>query len=271
MTREGEVDLSDMNPRGRFSGRAGDYVRYRPDYPEAALDAILEGLGDPALLTAADVGAGTGISARQLASRGVRVLAVEPNLEMRAAAGAHALIECWDGAAEATGLAPSSVRLVLCAQAFHWFRAREALAEFHRILEPGGRLALMWNSRDRSDPLTRGYVEAIHAVNGEHPAELRPFDPGSIAAGGLFTPPQELRFPHRQTLDLEGLVGRAASASYVPREGPGFERLRALLEEVWKRERDARGMVAMRYGTEVYLADRRSPGTPPLAAPGQAR
>ena len=30
---------------GRFSDRAADYVRYRPSYPTAAIDLILEGLG----------------------------------------------------------------------------------------------------------------------------------------------------------------------------------------------------------------------------------
>ena len=257
MHRDEPVDLSAMDPTGRFSDRAEDYRRFRPDYPAAALDAILAGAGDPARLVAADVGAGTGISAHQLAARGVRVIALEPNAAMRAAALPHDRIEWRDGAAEATGLAVGSVGLVLCAQAFHWFRAREAVAEFHRVLAPGGRLALMWNSRDRQDPLTRGYVEAIHAVGGEHPAELRPFDRDVIAADGLFTPVRELRFPHHQILDREGLIGRATSASYVPRDGDRLARLRALLTTLWERERDARGLVTMRYVTEVFLAERR--------------
>jgi len=256
--RSGErTDFGDLNPTGRFSDRAEDYRRYRPDYPAAALDAILEGLGDPAKLLAADIGAGTGISSRQLAARGVRVFAVEPNAGMRRAASRHERIEWCGGTAEATGLASGSVRLVLCAQSFHWFRAPQALAELHRILGPGGRLALMWNSRDRTDPLTRGYAEAIHAVNGEHPVERMPFEPATVAAGGLFTAPRQTRHPHTQTLDREGLIGRATSASYVPREGEPFVRLVALLAALWECQHDAHGMVAMRYVTKVFLAERR--------------
>ena len=252
-----QTGFGDLNPTGRFSDRAEDYRRYRPDYPTAALNAILEGLGDPAELEAADVGAGTGIASRQLAAHGVRVLAVEPNAEMRAAAIPHPGIEWRAGTAEATGLDSGIVGLVLCAQAFHWFRAQQALAEFSRILRPGGRLALMWNSRDRADPLTRAYVQAIHAVNGEHPVEQMAFEPASIAAGGLFGAPRETLYPHAQTLDREGLMGRATSASYVPRAGEPLARLQALLGVLWERQHDSKGMVVMRYVTKVYLAERR--------------
>jgi len=115
----------------------------------------------------------------------------------------------------------------------------------------------MRNTRDRADPLTRGYVEAIHAVNGEHPAEMRPFDPGGIEAGGRFEPARLVRVPNAQRLDRDGLIGRAASASYVPREGAAFEQLVRLLSDVWARHRDAAGLVTMRYETRLWLATRR--------------
>jgi len=250
------IELHRMNPTLRFTDRARDYVRYRPDYPARAIDAVLGGLGGPASLVAADVGAGTGISARLLADRGVRVFAVEPNAAMRDEAAPHPRVTWIDAAAEATGLGPESLDLLLCAQAFHWFRQREALVEFHRVLRPRGRLALVWNSRDRSDPLTLGYIEAIHAVNGEDPAEQRPFDPEWVSAEGLFTPPGLETFAHAQDLDLAGFIGRAASASYVPKEGRPFERLMELLAALFERHRDPRGRITLRYVTKVYLAER---------------
>lgn len=262
------LDLRSLNPTGRFSDRASDYRRFRPDYPAAALEAILAGLGDPSRLEAADLGAGTGISARMLAARGVRVIAIEPNAEMRDAAEPHARVTWLDGTGEATGLGNESVDLVLSAQAFHWFRKREAIAECRRILRPSGRLALMWNERDPADPLTRGFIEAIRAVNGEHAVERMPFDPEVVHADGLFTPARLERFPHGQALVLEGLVGRATSASYVPREGPGLEKLEALLAELYARHRDALGLVTLRYSTKLYLAE---PAPPSDASPTARR
>lgn len=251
-----EPHLHEMDPTGRFSDRAGDYVRFRPDYPAPAWDAILASLGDPARLRAADVGAGTGISARALAERGVRVVAIEPNAAMRQAAAPHPRVAWLQGTAEATGLQRASVDLVLVAQAFHWFRQADALHEFHRVLRPRGRLALLWNSRDREDLLTRGFIEAIHAVNGEHPAERREIDPGVVAAGGEFAPVRFQSFAHAQRLDREGLIGRATSASYVPRDGSGFESLRDTLERLVDEHRDASGFVTMRYVTKLYLTER---------------
>jgi SAM-dependent methyltransferase len=205
----------------------------------------------------ADVGAGTGISSRLLADRGVKVLAIEPNPAMREAAAAHPRVEWREGTGEATGLPAASVDLVLVAQAFHWFRQREAIRELHRVLRPGGRLTLMWNHRDHRDPLSAGYIEAIHAVNGEHPAERRHVDEGVIEGEGLFTPPTLRTFPFEQVLDRQGLIGRAVSASYVPKEGPAFERLRRLLIDLYERHRDEWGFVRLRYVTKLYRATRR--------------
>jgi SAM-dependent methyltransferase len=252
----GDVRLSDMDPTGRFTDRAADYVRYRPSYPAAAFDAMLEGLGERSRIRAADVGAGTGISSRLLADRVAHVTAIEPNAAMREAAAPHPRVEWREGAGEATGLADASVDLVLAAQAFHWFRHDEAIVEFHRVLRPGGRLALLWNGRDRGDPLTAGYIEAIHAVNGEHPAERRELDSGVIEGSGRFTAPVVLTFPFEQALDRAGLIGRATSASYVPREGAAFAELRRLLIALYERHRDEWGIVRLRYVTRVHLAER---------------
>lgn len=243
-----------MNPVGRFRDRADDYVRFRPTYPAAAIDALLDGLGSPAALTAADVGAGTGIASRLLAERGVRVIAVEPGEAMRTAAEPHPGVRWVAARAEATGLADASAQLVLCAQSFHWFRSADALAEFARILVPGGRAALMWNRRSAADPLTRGYSEAIVAVSGHAEIDRAAFDPTVIARTGLFTPPVRWAAPSRQRVDLDGLLGRAHSTSYVPKAGPALEQLDAWLGRLHARHADPAGFVELVYDTEIWMA-----------------
>ena len=236
----------------RFNDRAADYVRFRPSYPAAAIDAILDGLAPPERLVAADVGAGTGISARLLGERGVRVIAVEPGEAMRGAAALHPRVEWVSGSAQATGLAAASVDLVLCAQSFHWFHNAEAIAEFARILVPGGRLAIMWNRRSTTDPLTAGFRQAILDSGGEIAAERMPFEPEIVSHGGLFTPCVRQAWPNAQRLDRDGLIGRAHSASSVPKTGEAGERLLDLLRTLHARYADGDGFVTLVYETEVF-------------------
>jgi SAM-dependent methyltransferase len=243
---------SDMDPTGRFSDRVDDYVRYRPDYPAAAVDCALDG-APPGVVV--DVGAGTGIWTRQLAAHGRTIVALEPNAEMRAVAPALPGVTWEGGTAEATGLDDASAALVTVAQAFHWFRAGEALAEFARVLVPGGRVALVWNRRSRSDPFTLGYREAILAVGAETAAEKMPFDPG-VFAGAPFTEPARSVFPHAQELDRAGLHGRARSASYVQKTGPRAEDLGARLDALFDAFA-ADGRVRIVYDCEVWRATRR--------------
>lgn len=244
-----------LNPTGRFSDRVEDYVRYRPSYPAVAVDHVLTGLGEPAHLRAADVGAGTGIWTALLAARGVRVQAVEPNAAMRGAAPVLPGVEWLPGTAEATGLPESSVRLVTVAQAFHWFEPEKALREFRRVLAADGRLALIWNRRDKNDAFSKGYRDAILEVEGESSVERMDFDPALLTAEDEFTVPVAVRFLHVQELDRAGLHGRARSASYVPKRGARAHRLIDMLDTLFDRYHDARGLVTLRYACEVWTAD----------------
>ncbi len=253
--------LHEMDPTGRFSDRVADYVRYRPTYPRPAADAIVDGLGPPGSLTVADVGAGTGISARVLASTGASVIGLEPNADMRTAAehdagNAGLRLEWRGGTAEATGLADNSVDIVACAQAFHWFRAAEALAEFDRVLRSGGRVALMWNDRDPQDALSAGYSQLIDEASDRHAAANDHTRPGALFASRVFQNARELSFRHAQQLDLPGLIGRATSASYIPKSGPKLEGLKRSLSDLFQQhQRD--GSVELRYLTRVFLAEKR--------------
>lgn len=246
--------LHTLNPTTRFTERAGEYDRFRPGYPEAALDLVLRGL-DTARIVVADVGAGTGIFSRALAGRGCRVIAIEPNDAMRAAAPPFAGIEWRAATGEQTGLASASVDLVTCAQAFHWLKPEQAIREFCSILKPGGRVALLWNIGDERDPVAKGYYDAIRRAS-----DFFTTSHDRVTANPLHHAPllgqEEHTLPNAQRLDAEGLIGRAMSASYIPRgaDSPQRRRLIEDLEALHARHADAEGKVTLVYQTHVYLA-----------------
>jgi SAM-dependent methyltransferase len=255
-------DLSQQDPTGRFTGLADLYASCRPDYPSAALDLIVArgGLDDSTLL--ADIGCGTGISARLFAERGVPVIGIEPNDEMRVRAAAEPvppgcpLPVYRPGRAEATGLADGAVAVVLAAQAFHWFDAPLALREFHRILRPGGWVALLGNERDESDPFTAAYGAVVRTSPDAAAVEGPRARAGlALLESPLFGEGQRIAFGHEQILDEEGLLGRSFSASHAPREPERRVAFAADLRAVFARfQRDV--CVRLRYETTVYLARR---------------
>jgi SAM-dependent methyltransferase len=243
--------LHQLNPTDRFSSRVTDYAQYRPSYPAAVIDAILS---DGDAQTVADIGAGTGIAAQLLADRGLAVWAVEPNADMRAAIAPHPRITAWDGTAEATALADRTMDLVTAFQAFHWFQHDLALPELRRILKPDGRLAVVWNNRDRTDPFTKQYGQVLQSVTRKPVGIDRMGDATPLLEDSVyFTDVQHVAIPHRQTLDLAGLIGLAQSRSYTPQSGVAYEQLIDRLTHLFN-EFCREGQVAIVYTANVYLA-----------------
>ena len=252
-------DLSDLSPHSRFSDRADDYAKYRPTYPQAAIDWILEGLGPPSRLRIADIGAGTGISSWLLAERGVQIVALEPNAEMLAHAKRHTRIRYAAGTAEATGLAAGTIDIVTAFQAFHWFAPEPTMREFCRILKRRGRLAAIWNARNREDPFTLAYSDLIETFGDEVTSIERGRGSGSVTqtlTEGGFTRVLVRDFPHFHRMDHDNFIGYARSASYLPREGTEYGRLFGGLEEIYGRFADPEGYVVFPYLTKVFRADR---------------
>lgn len=254
-------DKTKYRPTERFTGLAEVYAAARPSYPEAAIDFIMKrcNLNEGSVI--ADVGCGTGISSRLFGQRGVGVLGIEPNFEMRENARADrspgsATVAYMEGTGEATGLGDGEVDAVVSAQAFHWFDPEKALKEFHRILIKDGWLVLMWNERDENDPFTAAYGEVIRSVPETASVEM----PRGNAGDPLFHTPlfdqvERTTYPNQQLVDEHGLIQRACSASYAPKEGELLVKFKKDLKAVFaKFEQD--DQVAIKYETSVYTGHR---------------
>lgn len=249
-----------LNSKQRFSTRVEDYVKYRPDYPRSVVSQLSGLIGLTPAWVLADVGCGTGISCRMFLEHGNTVFGVEPNPDMRQAAGQEFAAETKfhpvDGSAEATTLPDQSIDLVIAAQAFHWFDRAAFARECRRILRRGvgGYVAVLWNQRlTESDPFAIEYDALLHR-HGTDYKEVAHRTPMSVEAfEQLFGVPfQRISLPNHQEFDLAGLLGRVRSSSYTPLPGqPGHAELFAGLSDLFNRHAD-HGRVRFNYETELF-------------------
>jgi SAM-dependent methyltransferase len=224
-----------------FGSVAQDYDRYRPSPPPPALDWLIPS-GAGAIL---DLAAGTGLVTRELIDRAARVVAVEPDERMRAVlADRVPRAEALAGRGEDIPLPGASVDAVVISAAWHWLDPALAVPEIARVLRPGGRLGVIWVSRDDRVP----WVAEFNAFARESREADRPEgQPGAglgdrrrrrqieFPPGTPLSPPEELlvEFSVPMTRDqLAGLLGTYSGViTLEPDQRTAFsERVRSFLD-----------------------------------------
>jgi SAM-dependent methyltransferase len=149
-----------------FGADTGRYDRARPGYPASLVSHIIAASPGRDVL---DAGCGTGIWSRQLAAAGCRVLGVDPDPRMAAAAreagtGTEvAKFEDWDPAGR-------TFDAVTAAQAWHWVDPVAGAARAAAALRPGGLLAVFWNVFEPPAPLRQAFAAVYRQVLPGSPA-----------------------------------------------------------------------------------------------------
>ena len=251
---------SPRDPTQRFTGRAEHYVRGRPHYPQALLEFCKRELGLKPGDKVADIGSGTGILSELFLSGGCKVYAVEPNADMREAAENELAkfpnFHSVNGAAEATSLADRSMQFVVAGQAFHWFKRDAARREFSRILAPGGWAAIVWNQR-RIEPgsFDADYEQLVKQFRTDSAMNHRAMmEKDSQVMREFFQPGhvQSQQFDNAHSMDLDGVIARAFSASNIPLPGqPGCDELMKQLREIFQKH-EKNGRVAQESDTRIF-------------------
>lgn len=208
-----------------------------------------------------DLGAGTGKLTRLLPAAGARqVWAVEPDPQMLAVlAAATADATALQGSAEQIPLPDATLDVVVVGQALHWFDLDIALPEIARVLQPGGRLACMWNSSDPRDPFTAQWVRALDAAVRPHGGATGQTAPPDSVPEAPFTGNAHFADPALQLIDWnhrmtgDELHGLADTYSYVLTAEPSSrEALHRQLDELI----DMRSDVAIAERCQVWTAVR---------------
>jgi SAM-dependent methyltransferase len=261
--RPGRYPIHEAAAAG-FERGAADYEKGRPGYPAEAIRRLASACDIDELSVIVDLGAGTGKFTRELFGLSPNVIAVEPVAAMRAVfEERYPGEQIVEGTAEDIPLLAQSADVVTVAQAFHWFDHEPALDEISRVVQSGGWLALIWNTRDVRVPWLAELNELMNRLAGQAP-RFRGTDRSwraAIDAHPAFDEVQEASFDNPVPgVDLDTMRARVASTSYVSAR-PDDERS-AVLDEVERIVRDGPmrdegETFSDRYITELYWCRRR--------------
>jgi ubiquinone/menaquinone biosynthesis C-methylase UbiE len=187
-----------------FEGAADSYERARPSYPADAVEWLLQHSPRRVL----DLGAGTGKLTRLIVDRAAQVIAVDPAPSMLAELSrVLPSVDARVGVAEDLPLDDTSVDAVLCAQAWHWVDAARAVPELDRVLDPGGTVGMLWNSRDESEAWVAALTDLFPRAHGG-------WTLAQIARlGAPFGEPEERVVEWSEQIDSDGLCALVSTWS----------------------------------------------------------
>ena len=179
-----------MKTEWDYSDRARTYDK-RADYSESLIKNLLAQIELSKDKPVADVGAGTGKLTKVLLNNGLRVIAIEPNLNMRkyGIKNTERKKVSWiEGTGEQTGLDTSSVSATFFGSSFNVVDQAKTLEEVARIIIPKGWFVCMWNHRDLSDSTQVKIEEVIKTFIPNYNYGLRRKDPTEVIKNsGLFS------------------------------------------------------------------------------------
>lgn len=196
-----------MKTEWNYTALADAYLK-RPDYSEAAIDAMLSIAGAQKGDKFCDVGAGVAHLTHMLAARDLNTAAVEPNDAMRSngikRTANFTNVRWYEGTGENTGQPEQAFDMVTFGSSFNVCDRQQALKETARILKPRGWFACMWNHRRLNDPI-QAQIEAVirQLVPSYGYGARREDQTAVIDSSGLFGPVVHIdsRVMHEQTID----------------------------------------------------------------------
>jgi SAM-dependent methyltransferase len=237
---------------------ADDYDRVRPGPPDEALDWLVP----PNCAIAVDIAAGTGLFTRALERRVGQVIAVEPDDRMRAVLAARSPgVRAVAGRGEAIPVPDASADGVFVSSAWHWLDPDRAVPEIARVLRDGGRLGVIWTSRDRRVDWVAelGRLRGPHAAPpaGDGGSRQRRRREVTLPADAALANIASATFEFVRTMTVDDAVDWLATYSGVI-TAPAEERAAGLARarEVLLRRADGNGMVEFPMRSTCWRADR---------------
>jgi SAM-dependent methyltransferase len=213
---------------------------------------------------AVELAAGTGLFTRAIEGRVPLVVAIEPDERMREILAVRSPgIRVRDGRAEVIPLPDACADAVLVSTAWHWFDPGRAVPEIARVLVDGGRLGVLWTSRDREED----WVAELDVLRDSRDGEPRTIEQVkehiqsnhtvTLPEGAPFEAVQTVSFGFTRTLTVDDTLDWLATSSrFITAEASYREPRLALLRESLTAQSGGTGQLEMPLRSWCWRADR---------------
>jgi SAM-dependent methyltransferase len=204
---------------GRFATVVPYYERFRQPYPPAFYDGLGALLGLDGTQALVDLGCGPAILALGFAPRVRRVVGVDPEPEMAAAARAAAAragvsLEVIQSRAEDLPAEMGPFDVATIGRALHWMDPGPTCAALDRLLGPSGRIAICGSATaEDANPWLRAYEAVRDGFKlAKDDVDYRR-DTAAFVAGSPFAIERSFAVRTEQAITADILAGRLLSMS----------------------------------------------------------
>jgi SAM-dependent methyltransferase len=204
----------------RYQSAAAHYDRGRVPYASSLIRRVAEVTGLGSEHSVLDLGCGPGPLARGFAPLVREVIAIDPSPEMlaeaRALAGPAANIRFLAGSSYDLEPALGSFRVVVMGRSFHWMDRVNTLKRLDRMIEPGGAVALFYDTAPAIP--ANAWRKVWNDIRGRYEPDTGPHDHDpnwirneAILLASPFARLERFGVIERRAVDVEMLVDRALS------------------------------------------------------------
>jgi SAM-dependent methyltransferase len=206
-----------------FGAVAAAYEQFRPGYPDAVVDVVLDYAARP-VRSALEIGAGTGKATRAFARREIAVTATDPDPAMLVELRQHVPTSVATVAAAFEQLPlDSTYDLVFAAASLHWTPAVDRWSRVAALLVAGGVFANLGGPFELADPQLAAAVadarsdllpdDVIRAPEPDASGSAPRWPGNELTHSPLFTDVRQVEIPRHLKLSPDEYIGHLGTIS----------------------------------------------------------
>ena len=250
-----------------FNQMADYYDIFRPDYPKIIADTIVDKANLTNQSKILEIGSGSGKATAMFVDFGIRVVCIEPGMDLIAKAkgkfsGKH--VEFIASRFEEVSITPGDFDAIVSAQAFHWIEQPTGYLKCAELLKSNGCLAIFWNIDIYNDTefdnelqnLLNRYDGQVSCATADFYTKRSDTIISGMAESGVFLCPELMKFIFDKSYTAEEYYGYMLTSQVFIQKPETHKK--ECYNELVKLTDKYGGIIKRQYVCELYYAKRKT-------------